>query len=78
MGIFKILCFLVWSIGLINSETQQSEINFSEYLGGFNGNNGLESITPLGVLKEIYASASRNPSLITFLHLSFSELWHNT
>ena len=78
MNTFKILFFLVWSIGLINSETQQSEINFSEYLGGFNGNNGLESITPLGVLKEIYASASRNPSLITFLHLSFSELFHNT
>ena len=71
MKIFNILCFLV-AIGLINSETQQSEISFSEYLGG--NNNSLESITPLGVLKEIYASASRNPSLITFLHLSFSEL----
>ena len=78
MNTFKILFFLVWSIGLINSEPQQSEIDFSEYLGGFNGNNGLESITPLGILKEIYASASRNPSLITFLHLSFSELFHNT
>ena len=78
MNTFKILFFLVWSIGLINSEPQQSEIDFSEYLGGLNGNNGLESITPLGVLKEIYASASRNPSLITFLHLSFSELFHNT
>ena len=50
MEIFKILCFLVL-IGLSNSETQQSEISFSEYLGG--SNNGLESITPLGVLKEI-------------------------
>ena len=75
MGIFKILCFLVL-IGLSNTETQQNEISFSEYLGG--SNNGLESITPLGVLKEIYNSASRNPSLVTFLHLSFSELWHNT
>ena len=45
-------------------------------MGG--SNNGLETITPLGVLKEIYNSASRNPSLVTFLHLSFSELWHNT
>ena len=78
MNTFRIFFFLVWSIGLINSEPQQSEIDFSEYLGGFNGNNGLESITPLGILKEIYASASRNPSLITFLHLSFSELFHNT
>ena len=78
MGTFKILFFLVWSIGLISSEPQQSEIDFSEYLGGFNGNNGLESITPLGILKEIYTSAFRNPGLITFLHLSFSELFHNT
>ena len=78
MGTFKILVFLVWAIGLINSQPQQSEIDFSEYLGGFNGNNGLESITPLGILKEIYTSASRNPGLITFLHLSFSELFHNT
>ena len=75
MEIFKIINFLVL-IGLINTETEQNEIGFSEYLGG--SNNGLESITPLGVLKEIYNSASRNPSLVTFLHLSFSELWHNT
>ena len=75
MGIFKTINFLVL-IGLINTETDQNEIGFSEYLGG--SNNGLESITPLGVLKEIYNSASRNPSLVTFLHLSFSELWHNT
>ena len=56
MNTFKILFFLVWSIGLTNFEPQQSEIDFSEYLGGFNGNNGLESITPLGVIKEIYVS----------------------
>ena len=76
MNTFEILFFLVWSIGLTNFEPQQSEIDFSEYLGGFNGNNGLESITPLGVLKEIYVS--RNPGLLTFLHMSFSELFHNT
>ena len=76
MSTFKILFFLVWSIGLISSEPQQSEIDFSEYLGGFNGYNGLESITPLGVLKEIYVS--RNPGLLTFLHMGFSELFHNT
>ena len=76
MNTFKILFFLVWSIGLTNFEPQQSEIDFSEYLGGFNGNNGLESITPLGVIKEIYVS--RNPGLLTFLHMSFSELFHNT
>ena len=75
MEIFKIINFLVL-IGLINTETEQNEIGFSDFLGG--SNNGLETITPLGVLKEIYTSASKNPSLVTLLHLSFSELWHNT
>ena len=75
MNIFKNLFFLVCLIGWTNFEPQQSEIDFSEYLGGFNGNNGLESITPLGVIKEIYVS--RNPGLLTFLHMSFSELFHN-
>ena len=72
---FKILSLLV-SIGLISSQSSQPQIDFSEYLGG--NNKGLESITPLGVLKEIYKSASKNPGLVTFLHLSFSELFHNT
>ena len=75
MEIVKILNFLVL-IGPIKTETEQNEIGFSDFLGG--SNNGLETITPLGVLKEIYTSASKNPSLVTFLHLSFSELWHNT
>ena len=72
---FKILSLLV-SIGLISSQSSQPQIDFSEYLGG--NNKGLESITPLGVLKEIYKSASKNPGLVTFLHLSFNELFHNT
>ena len=75
MEIVKILVFLVL-IEPIKTETEQNEIGFSEFLGG--SNNGLETITPLGVLKEIYTSASKNPSLVTLLHLSFSELWHNT
>ena len=77
MEFFKIISFLV-VIGIIQTETEpeQNEIEFSEFLGG--SNNGLESISPIGVLKEIYSSAAQNPSLITFLHLSFSELWHNT
>ena len=76
MEFFKIISFLV-VIGIIQTETEpeQNEIEFSEFLGG--SNNGLESITPIGVLKEIYSSAAQNPNLITFLHLSFSELWHN-
>ena len=75
MEIVKIINFLVL-IGPIKTETEQNEIGFSDFLGG--SNNGLETITPLGVLKEIYTSASKNPSLVTLLHLSFSELWHNT
>ena len=77
MEFFKIISFLVL-IGIIQTETEpeQNEIEFSEFLGG--SNNGLENISPIGVLKEIYSSAAQNPSLITFLHLSFSELWHNT
>ena len=76
MNTIKILFFLVWVIREVNLEPEQNEIAFSEYLGGFNGNNGLESISPLGIIKEIYSS--RNPGLLTFLHMSFSELFHNT
>ena len=76
MEFFRIISFLV-VIKIIQTETEpeQNEIEFSEFLGG--SNNGLESITPISVLKEIYSSAAQNPNLITFLHLSFSELWHN-
>ena len=72
-----ILIHFLVVIKIIQTQTQfeQNEIEFSEFLGG--SNNGLESITPIGVLKEIYSSAAQNPNLITFLHLSFSELWHN-
>ena len=73
MEFFKIINFLVL-FGLIKTNIEQNEL--SEFLGG--SNHGLETITPIGVLKEIYSSAARNPSLVTFLHLSFSELWHNT
>ena len=76
MNTIKILFFLVWVIREVNLEPEQNEIAFSEYLGGFNGNNGLESISPLGIIKEIYSS--RNPGSMTFLHMSFSELFHNT
>ena len=76
MEFFKIISFLVL-IDIIQTDTEsEPEIEFSEFLGG--SNNGLENISPIGVLKEIYSSAAQNPSLITFLHLSFSELWHNT
>ena len=72
-----ILIHFLVVIKIIQTQTEfeQNEIEFSEFLGG--SNNGLESITPIGVLKEIYSSAAQNPNLITFLHLSFSELWHN-
>ena len=68
MEFFKIINFLVL-FGLIKTDIEQNEIELSEFLGG--SNHGLETITPLGVLKEIYSSAARNPSLVTFLHLSF-------
>ena len=76
MEFFKIISFLVL-IDIIQTDTESGpEIEFSEFLGG--SNNGLENISPIGVLKDIYSKAAQNPSLITFLHLSFSELWHNT
>ena len=76
MNTFRNFFFLICLIGWANFEPQQSQSDFSEFLGGFNGNNGLEPITPLGVIKEVYVS--RNPGLLTFLHMSFSELFHNT
>ena len=75
MNTFRNFFFLICLIGWANFEPQQSQSDFSEFLGGFNGNNGLEPITPLGVIKEIYVL--RNPGLLTFLHISFSDLFHN-
>ena len=66
-----ILIHFLVVIKIIQTQTEfeQNEIEFSEFLGG--SNNGLESITPISVLKKIYSSAAQNPNLITFLHLSF-------
>ena len=75
MNTFSIFFFLLCVIGWANFEPPQSQ-DFIEFLGGYNGNNGLEPITPLGVIKEVYVS--RNPGLLTFLHMSFSELFHVT
>ena len=65
MEFFKIISFLV-VIGIIKTETEleQNEIEFSEFLGG--SNHGLENISPIGVLKDIYSKAAQNPSLLTF------------
>ena len=68
--------FLIYFIGGAKFEAPQSQSDFSEFLGNYNGNNGLEPITPIRVIKEVYASS--NPGLLTFLHLSFSELFHVT
>ena len=75
MNTFSNFFFLLYVIGWANFEPQQSQ-DFIEFLGGYNSNNGLEPITPLGVIKEVYVS--RNPGLLTFLHMSFSELFHVT
>ena len=76
MNTFSNFFFLLCLIGWANFEPQQSQSDFIEFLGGYNGNDGLEPITPLGVIKEVYVS--RNPGLLTFLHMSFSELFHVT
>ena len=76
MNTFSNFFFLLCLIGWANFEPQQSQSDFIEFLGGYNGNNGLEPITPLGVIKEVYVS--RNPGQLTFLHMSFSELFHVT
>ena len=77
MNTFSNVFFLSCVIGWANFEPPQGQ-DFIEFLGGYNGNTGLEPITPLGVIKEVYVSASRNPGLLTFLHMSFSELFHVT
>ena len=76
MNTFSNFFFLICLIGWANFEPQQSQSDFIEFLGGYNGNDGLEPITPHGVIKEVYVS--RNPGLLTFLHMSFSELFHVT
>ena len=68
--------FLIYFIGGAKFEIQQRQSDFSEFLGNYNGIDGLEPITPIRVIKEIYASS--NPGFLTFLHLSFSELFHVT
>ena len=69
MNTFRNFFFLICLIGWANFEPQQSQSDFIEFLGGYNGNNGLEPITPLGVIKEVYVS--RNPGLRTsFICLS--------
>ena len=75
MNKFSNVFFLSCVIGWANFEPPQGQ-DFIEFLGGYNGNTGLEPITPLGVIKEVYVSASRNPGLLTFLHMFFSELFH--
>ena len=67
------MIYFIWGAKF---EAQQSQSDFTEFLGNYNGNDGLEPITPIGVIKEVYVS--RNPSLLTFLHMSFSELFHVT
>ena len=68
--------FLIYFIGGAKFETQHSQSNLIEFLDNYHGVDGLEKITPIRVIQEVYAS--NNPGLLTMLHLSFSELFHIT
>ena len=71
MNTFSNVFFLSCIIGWANFEPPQGQ-DFIKFLGSYNGNTGLEPITPLGVIKEVYVS--RNPGLLTFLHMSFLRI----
>ena len=68
--------FLIYFIGGAKFEAQQSQSDFTEFLVNYHRVDGLETITPIRVIQEVYASS--NPGLLTMLHLSFSELFHIT
>ena len=67
---------LIYFIGEAKFEPQNSQSDFIGFLDTYHGVDGLEEITPIRVIQEIYAS--NNPGLLTMLHLSFSELFQNT
>ena len=67
---------LIYFIGEAKFEPQNSQSDFIGFLDTYHGVDGLEKITPIRVIQEIYAS--NNPGLLTMLHLSFSELFQNT
>ena len=69
MNTFSNFFFLIYLIKGANFEAQQSQSDFTEFLGNYNGEDGLEQITPIRVIKEVYAS--NNPGLLIMLHLSF-------
>lgn len=67
---------LIYFIGEAKFEPQNSQSDFIGFLDTYHGVYGLEEITPIRVIQEIYAS--NNQGLLTMLHLSFSELFQNT
>ena len=64
------LLSLMFFIGEVGLGSQQTWSGFIETLS-----NGHEPVTPIGAIKEIYAS--NEPFLLTMLHLSLSELFQN-
>ena len=68
--------FLIYFIRGAKFETQHSQSDLIEFLDNYHGVDGLEKITSIRVIQEVYAS--NNPGLLTMLHLSFSELFHIT
>ena len=66
----------IYFIGEAKFETQNSQSDLIGFLDNYHRVDGLEKITPISVIQEIYAS--NNPGLLTMLQLSFSELFHNT
>ena len=68
-SVFFIFMCLIGEIGNQQAET------LLEVLGNYRGEDGNEVITPIKVIKEVYAS--NRPFLLAMLHLSFSELFQN-
>ena len=74
--IFSSFLSLIYFIGEAKFETQNSQSDFIGFLDNYHGADGLEKITPISFIQDIYAS--NNLGLLTMLHLSFSELFQNT
>ena len=70
------LLSLIYFIGELGFETQNSQSDFIGILNNYHGIDGHEKITPISVIQEIYAS--NHPFLLTMLHLSFSDVFQNT
>ena len=65
--------FIIGTIG--QNEQLETQSNLLDVLNTYEGQDGHENITPINVIKEIYAS--NKPFMLAMMHLSYSELFQN-